>query len=122
MPMTSDSGVSASPEAKMAIGSDEDDAVTGGDDTIEAVHVRGPAEVGMEDMGPQKASQEKMDEGGLGKGFDVEAAVGRKGEGEGLEEKRGGGGGGRREEKGEGGDEGDGDLVIVDADGGMTEE
>ena len=90
----------------------------GGEDTTETVHVRGPAEVGMEDMGPQKTSQEKMDEGGVGKGFDVEAAVGRKGEGEGLEEKQGGGGG--RGEKSEG--DGDGDLVIVDADGGMTEE
>ncbi|KAL9614206.1 MAG: hypothetical protein Q9167_001294 [Letrouitia subvulpina] len=37
-------------------------------------HARGPEEIGMEDMGPQRVAT---------RGFDVEAALGRKGEGEG---------------------------------------
>ena len=41
----------------------------------ERVHARGPDEIGMEDMGPQSTTR------GSG-GFDVEAAVGRVGEGE----------------------------------------
>ncbi|KAI4136613.1 MAG: hypothetical protein LQ341_005525, partial [Variospora aurantia] len=80
------------------------------DDTIP--HARGPEIIGMEDMGPQGSS----------KGFDVEAALGRKGEGDAPRreqvtqgpipsklEEEGGGAGGEKD--------GDGDVEVVDADG-----
>lgn len=70
-------------------------------------HARGPEVIGMEDMGPQALSKE---------GFDVEAALGRKGEGEApvarqpaLVEPGG------KESDGE--KDGDGDVEVVDADG-----
>lgn len=79
------------------------------DDTIP--HARGPEIIGMEDMGPQGSS----------KGFDVEAALGRKGEGDAPRreqvtqgpipsklEEEGGGAGGEKD--------GDGDVEVVDAD------
>lgn len=63
----------------------------------ERVTARGPEEIGMEDMGPQAP--------GSG-GFDVEAALGRKGEGETFVESS-------HAEKEQ--QDGDGDYVIVDA-------
>lgn len=62
----------------------------------ERVTARGPEEIGMEDMGPQAP--------GSG-GFDVEAALGRKGEGESFMESSG-----EKERQ-----DGEGDYVIVDA-------
>lgn len=68
-------------------------------------HARGPEVIGMEDMGPQSSSA----------GFDVEAALGRRGEGEApssrkspleVEDKE------PHKEK-----DGDGDVEVVDADG-----
>ena len=47
----------------------------------EMVHARGPDEIGMEDMGPQAIDRTSGT-------FDVEAALGRKGEGERLEPAR----------------------------------
>ncbi|MCJ1309775.1 hypothetical protein MMC25_003436 [Agyrium rufum] len=49
----------------------------------EMVHARGPEEIGMEDMGPQRASAgSNAGEGGMGgTGLDLEGAVGRRGEG-----------------------------------------
>ncbi|KAI4236285.1 MAG: hypothetical protein L6R40_006223 [Gallowayella cf. fulva] len=68
-------------------------------------HARGPEVIGMEDMGPQSATA----------GFDVEAALGRKGEGEGPLLRK------PREDVGEKEVEkdkdGDGDVEVVDADG-----
>ena len=63
----------------------------------ERVTARGPDEIGMEDTGPQAP--------GSGK-FDVEAALGRKGEGEVIKDSSSG----DKEQ------DGDGDYVIVDAD------
>jgi hypothetical protein len=40
-----------------------------GDEEIEVPHARGPEEIGMEDMGPQRQT--------TGHGIDIEAAVGR---------------------------------------------
>ena len=69
----------------------------------EKVHARGPDEIGMEDMGPQATDR------GAGN-YDVEAALGRKGEGEKVEAST--------ETAGERGDrDADGDVVIADADG-----
>ena len=51
---------------------DEDGAV----EEEEKVHVRGPGVIGMEDMGPQAPGS------GLERGIDVEGALGRRGEGE----------------------------------------
>ncbi|KAL8634486.1 MAG: hypothetical protein Q9228_007919, partial [Teloschistes exilis] len=69
-------------------------------------HARGPEEIGMEDMGPQTSSAA---------GFDVEAALGRKGEGEGPRLQK------AAEETGEKGAEqdrdGEDDIEVVDADG-----
>ncbi|KAL8918733.1 MAG: hypothetical protein Q9172_005303 [Xanthocarpia lactea] len=68
-------------------------------------HARGPEVIGMEDMGPQANSA----------GFDVEAALGRKGEGETPPLRR------TREEVQEKevdrDKDGDGDIDVVDADG-----
>ncbi|KAL8758856.1 MAG: hypothetical protein Q9184_003805, partial [Pyrenodesmia sp. 2 TL-2023] len=80
-----------------------DDAVED-EDTIP--HARGPEIIGMEDMGPQASSKE---------GFDVEAALGRKGEGEAPRPKEAPVETDRAEEDGE--KDGDGDVEIVDADG-----
>lgn len=93
----------------------------------EQPHTRGPVEVGVEDMGPQK-------EGAGSGGFDIEGAVGRRAEGERMvdvQEVEGGkldvkerekekekGKGKKTQEEGDG----DGDLVIVDADGEMRDE
>lgn len=67
------------------------------DEVEERVSARGPEEIGMEDTGPQAP--------GSG-GFDVDAALGRKGEGETVIETS-------RPEKEQ--QDGDGDYVIVDA-------
>lgn len=62
---------------------------------------RGPDLIGMEDMGPQAPGA---------RGFDIEAALGRKGEGENIMV-----GGLRRGKDGDG--DGDGDTVVTDAEG-----
>ncbi|KAL9586182.1 MAG: hypothetical protein Q9203_003944 [Teloschistes exilis] len=69
-------------------------------------HARGPEEIGMEDMGPQSSSTA---------GFDVEAALGRKGEGEGPPLQKPPEESGEKEvEKDK---DGEGDIEVVDADG-----
>ena len=68
----------------------------------EPVHARGPDTIGMEDTGPQSADR------GAGE-FDIEAAVGRKGEGEIMTSAHDG------EDKGD--KDADGDFVVGDADG-----
>ena len=81
------------------------------DEEPETVHARGPGVIGMEDMGPQAPGS------GLAGGLDLEGALGRRGEGETVtgaapirpNETRG-------EEKTEDRD-GDGDVVVADADG-----
>ena len=76
-----------------------------GEDEEGMPHARGPEVIGMEDMGPQANSA----------GFDVEAALGRKGEGETPPLRR------SREEVQEKevdkDKDGDGDIDVVDADG-----
>lgn len=77
-------------------------AVTTSEDSIveeveERVAARGPEEIGMEDMGPQAPRSG---------GFDVEAALGRKGEGETVIR----GSGAEKDQQ-----DGDGDYVIIDA-------
>lgn len=82
-------------------------AGTAGEETEERVHARGPEFVGMEDMGPQAR--------GPGSGrFDVEGALGRRGEGERVA----GVGYAKEEGKGEveGGMDADGDVVVKDVD------
>lgn len=66
----------------------------------ERIHARGPEEIGVEDMGPQSAASE----GAIV--FDIEGALGRRGEGEKI----------LTADK-EGDQDGDGDIVIADADG-----
>ena len=66
----------------------------------ERIHARGPEEIGVEDMGPQAAASE----GAIV--FDVEGALGRRGEGEKIV----------TVEK-EGDIDDDEDIVVVDADG-----
>ncbi|KAL9596697.1 MAG: hypothetical protein Q9179_004535 [Wetmoreana sp. 5 TL-2023] len=74
-------------------------------DEEEIPHARGPEVIGMEDMGPQASSA----------GFDVEAALGRKGEGEAPPSKKAPA---EAEEKEPDKDQdGEGDFEIVDADG-----
>ena len=69
----------------------------------ERVHARGPDEIGVEDMGPQAVGRSEGP-------YDVEAALGRKGEGEKADP--------LREPAGDRGDrEADGDFLVVDADG-----
>ncbi|KAL8631271.1 hypothetical protein Q9189_003035 [Teloschistes chrysophthalmus] len=69
-------------------------------------HARGPEEIGMEDMGPQTSSAA---------GFDVEAALGRKGEREGPRLQKPPEESGEKEvEKDK---DGEGDIEVVDADG-----
>ncbi|KAL9119063.1 MAG: hypothetical protein Q9187_004383 [Circinaria calcarea] len=68
----------------------------------ERIHARGPDEIGMEDMGPQSATR------GSG-GFDVEAAIGRVGESEGMTPTP------ITEDTGE--KDAEGDITIADADG-----
>lgn len=68
------------------------------EDVEERVTARGPDEIGMEDMGPQAP---------VSGSFDVEAALGRKGEGENKAESSIS----DKEQQ-----DGDGDYVIVDAD------
>lgn len=84
-------------------GKKSDDAVED-EDTIP--HARGPEVIGMEDMGPQASSKE---------GFDVEAALGRKGEGEAPRPKEAPVETERADADGE--KDGDGDVEVVDADG-----
>ncbi|KAL8644105.1 MAG: hypothetical protein Q9210_007423, partial [Variospora velana] len=88
-----------------AIGHGSAEEAENGDDTIP--HARGPEIIGMEDMGPQGSS----------KGFDVEAALGRKGEGEAPREQVALGPMSSKLEEGEGEKDGDGDVEVVDADG-----
>ena len=71
------------------------------------VHARGPDVIGMEDMGPQAAGS------GTG-GLDIEGALGRRGEGENLLHANNSAG---RREADESKEDGDGDMVIADADG-----
>ncbi|KAI4095119.1 MAG: hypothetical protein LQ344_001770 [Seirophora lacunosa] len=90
-----------------AVGQGKAEEVGDEDDTIP--HARGPEIIGMEDMGPQGSS----------KGFDVEAALGRKGEGEAPREQHAPGPIASKPEEGEAEAEtdGDGDVEVVDADG-----
>ncbi|MCJ1229815.1 hypothetical protein MMC12_006485 [Toensbergia leucococca] len=78
----------------------EEESSLGEEASEEIPHARGPELIGMEDMGPQATGRRTG-------GFDVEAALGRRG-------------GNRQvlsfEEEGERGD-GDGDILIADADG-----
>lgn len=76
------------------------------EDTIP--HARGPDIIGMEDMGPQASSKD---------GFDVEAALGRRGEGESPREKRSQAPVQSKREEVDGEKDGDGDVEVVDADG-----
>lgn len=66
----------------------------------ERIHARGPEEIGVEDMGPQSVATE----GAIV--FDVEGALGRRGEGEKI----------LTADK-EGDQDGDGDIVLADLDG-----
>ena len=90
---------SASPETLAADSSDEGEGPR--------VHARGPEVIGMEDMGPQARGT------GMG-GLDIEGALGRRGEAEGL-----GTSYGNVEEQRNEQDitDGEGDVVIADADG-----
>lgn len=72
------------------------------------VHARGPDIVGMEDMGPQVAGS------GTGE-LDIEGALGRRGEGERMPHTASGAE--KRDEVGSEVKDGDGDVVIADADG-----
>ncbi|KAL8832699.1 MAG: hypothetical protein Q9191_000100 [Dirinaria sp. TL-2023a] len=81
------------------------------------VHARGPNVIGMEDMGPQVRG---MGSGGL----DIEGALGRRGEGEGMGTLLGSASEEKEEEEDEEEQEvgakdgdGDGDVVLTDADG-----
>ena len=77
-------------------------------DGEERVHARGPEEIGVEDMGPQATASA----GAIV--FDVEGALGRRGEGEKIP---------IPDKEGEEGDkDGDRDTVITDADGKMEGE
>ncbi|MCJ1300742.1 hypothetical protein MMC08_003539 [Hypocenomyce scalaris] len=77
-------------------------------DGEERVHARGPEEIGVEDMGPQATASA----GAIV--FDVEGALGRRGEGEKMP---------IPDKDGEEGDkDGDRDIVITDADGKMEGE
>ncbi|KAL8828479.1 MAG: hypothetical protein Q9170_006585 [Blastenia crenularia] len=69
-------------------------------------HARGPEFIGMEDMGPQASSSA---------GFDVEAALGRKGEGTAPQRKQAPAGVEKKDVETD--KDGDGDVDIVDADG-----
>ena len=69
-------------------------------------HARGPDVIGMEDMGPQSSPA------GVG-GLDIEGAVGRRGEGEGI--LFGNSGTQSREKADE--NNGDSNVVVTDADG-----
>ena len=75
----------------------------------ERVHARGPDEIGMEDMGPQGGRAA----GGAGRAFDVEAALGRRGEGEMMIDGHGEG----ETREAEGSKDADGDVVVADVDG-----
>lgn len=99
--------------SRNAVGAGASTATVGGKKSEETVededtipHARGPEVIGMEDMGPQASSKG---------GFDVEAALGRKGEGEAPRPKEAPAESDRVEADGE--KDGDGDIEIVDADG-----
>ncbi len=105
------SSAAASAAATRAVGGDVENMMDS--EEMEPAHARGPDVIGMEDMGPQAPGS------GLAGGIDLEGALGRRGEGETMaaavgrvaEEK---------ERKGERKDEnkdGDGDMVVGDADG-----
>lgn len=87
-----------------AVGGLKTEGTDNGEDMIP--HARGPEVIGMEDMGPQSSSKE---------GFDVEAALGRKGEGEAPRQERAPVEVERRDADVE--KDGDGDVEVVDADG-----
>ena len=70
------------------------------------IHARGPDVIGMEDMGPQSSPA------GIG-GLDIEGAVGRRGEGEGM--LLGNSGTGSREKAEE--SNGDTNVIVTNADG-----
>lgn len=72
------------------------------------VHARGPDVIGMEDMGPQVAGS------GTG-GLDIEGALGRRGEGESMLHV--GSGAEKKENEGSERKDGDGDVIVADADG-----
>ncbi|KAL6713814.1 hypothetical protein ACLMJK_008308 [Lecanora helva] len=91
--------------------------VIGEGEDVEPVHARGPGIIGMEDMGPQAPGS------GLEGGLDLEGALGRRGEGQGVGGSDSGATGGE-DRRVDGGSEGrnrdvdgDGDVVIADADG-----
>lgn len=87
-------------------------AVVGAEDgEVETVHARGPGLIGMEDMGPQTPGS------GLAGGLDLEGALGRRGEGESMQAAVGREGVGQNAERKEDERDGDGDVVIADADG-----
>ncbi|KAL8737964.1 MAG: hypothetical protein Q9181_001186 [Wetmoreana brouardii] len=75
-------------------------------------HARGPEVIGMEDMGPQASSA----------GFDVEAALGRKGEGEAPPSKRAPAEAEEKEPDEDKDKDGEGDFKLVDADGSIEED
>ncbi len=106
--VTRSSAASAAAAASRAVGLESEDGETGVDEDPEPVHARGPGVIGMEDMGPQAPGS------GLAAGLDLEGALGRRGEGETMARAVG------RPVEGEdgGGDkDGDGDVVVADADG-----
>lgn len=78
----------------------KEEAEEGKGEGDERIHARGPEEIGVEDMGPQATASE----GAIV--FDVEGALGRRGEGEKMATAD------KESDK-----DGDGDIVVADADG-----
>ncbi|KAM0806370.1 hypothetical protein BDR22DRAFT_816570 [Usnea florida] len=110
------SSTAASAAATRAVGGDVENII--GAEEVEPVHARGPDVIGMEDMGPQAPGS------GLAGGIDLEGALGRRGEGETMAatvgrraEEQDGGEHAGGEERGDGNRDGDGDIVVADADG-----
>ena len=110
------SSTAASAAATRAVGGDVENII--GAEEAEPVHARGPDVIGMEDMGPQTPGS------GLAGGIDLEGALGRRGEGETMaaavgraEDELEGGEHTGGEERGDENRDGDGDIVVADADG-----
>jgi hypothetical protein len=105
--VTRSSAAATAAATRAVMGEDEEGAPGVGEE--EPVHARGPDVIGMEDMGPQAPGS------GLAGGLDLEGALGRRGEGESMATAVG------REDvsevKGEEEKDGEGDVVVVDADG-----
>lgn len=106
--VTRSSAASAAAAASRAVGAEPEEGEMGVDEDPEPVHARGPGVIGMEDMGPQAPSS------GLAAGLDLEGALGRRGEGETMASAVGRRGEGEEEV---GDKDGDGDVVVADADG-----